>query len=72
MADSLQVHGVQISNQTRLGSGRATAATHVVFYVGNHGPFQKDFVAPDDTPAMIQAYIQQTVADLKAITERTY
>lgn len=70
--DALNVHNVQVSSQTRLTMGKAVPVTHVQFYVGDHGPFAADFQTPNDTPALIQAYIQQKVADLRSITERTY
>jgi hypothetical protein len=66
------VHDVQIQDQLRLGGGKATKVTHLTFYVGSHGPFQSDFLAPDNTPALIQAYIAQQVQDLRAIVTRTY
>jgi len=71
-SDDLQVHGVVVSNQTRLGSGKAVAVTHVSFYIGDHGPFQHDFIEPNNKPADIQAYIQQQVNDLRSIVTRTY
>lgn len=70
--DELNVHDIRVQDQLRLGGGKASNVTHVTFYVGSHGPFQKDFIPPDNTPALIQAYIAQTVSDLRSIVTRTY
>lgn len=69
---ALQVHNVQVSSQVRLGLGKATPVTHLSFYVGDHGPFTEDFVAPGDTISDIQAFIRQKVADLRTIMETQY
>ena len=71
-ADDLTVHDLVVSQQTRLAGGKAYPVTHVSYYVGTHGPFTQDFQAPGNTPALIQAAIQQQVNDLRAITQREY
>lgn len=68
----LTAHNIVLQNHTRLANGRAQFVVHLTFYVGDHGPFQHDFVSPQNTPADIQAYIQQTVTDLRAIVNRAY
>lgn len=68
----LAVHDVKLQDMTRLGGGKALRVTHVTFYIGDHGPFDYDFQSPNNTPGEIQAYIQQKVADVRAITNRTY
>jgi hypothetical protein len=70
--DELTVHDVTMQDQQRLGRGRAMAVTHVTFYVGEHGPFFWDVAPGPQASAEIQAYIQQKVADLRAITQRSY
>jgi hypothetical protein len=70
--EELKVHDIVVQDQVRLAAGKAARTTHVTFYVGTHGPFMRDFMPPDNTTANIQAFIQQTVADLRAITERQY
>ncbi|MBZ5569462.1 MAG: hypothetical protein LAN64_16640 [Acidobacteriia bacterium] len=72
MDDNLSVHDITVQDQIRLASGKSGAVKHVVFYVGAHGPFMHDFSAPLNTTADIQAYIQQTVADLRGIVQRQY
>jgi hypothetical protein len=72
MTENLEVHDIAVQDQVRLASGKAGHVKHVTFYVGAHGPFMRDFTEPKNTSSDIQAYIQQTVADLRAITERQY
>ena len=71
-ADDLSVHDITVQDQIRLGGGKATPVTHLTFYVGAHGPFMHDFVAPQNGSADVQAYIQQKVADLRGIVQRAY
>lgn len=68
----LAVTGIKVQDQTRLGGGKAVRVTHLTFYVGDHGPFEYDFIPPHNTPGEVQAYIQQKLADLRAITNRSY
>lgn len=70
--EDLTVHDVTIQDQVRLGNGKAVPVRHVTFYVGNHGPFQQDFSPPNNTPALIQAFIAQTVQDVRGIVDRSY
>jgi hypothetical protein len=70
--DDLKVHDIVVQDQVRLAAGKAARTTHLTFYVGAHGPFMQDFLPPNNTQGDIQAFIQQKVADLRAITERQY
>lgn len=70
--DDLKVHDIRVQSQLKLGGGKSSQVTHVTFYVGDHGPFQKDFEPGQDSPANIQAYITQTVQDLRSIVTRQY
>lgn len=68
----LSVHDITVQDQVRLGRGKAMPVTHVQFYVGEHGPFMGDFEPGPAASAQIQAFIQQKIADLRAITQRQY
>jgi hypothetical protein len=70
--ETLTANNITLQDQLRLGGGKAVSVTHLTFYVGSHGPFQNDFVAPNNTPALIQAYIAQKVQDVSSIVNRTY
>ena len=72
MPDDLSVHDITVQDQIRLAGGKSGKVKHVVFYAGAHGPFMQDFVEPHNTTADIQAYIQQTVSDLRGIVQRQY
>lgn len=71
MAD-FTVHDIVVQHQVRLTSGKPKKVTHLQFYVGDSGPFLHDFEGADDTPAARQAYIQQTVNDLRSTLDRVY
>lgn len=68
----LAVSNIKVQDQTRLGSGKAVRVTHLTFYVGDHGPFEHDFIPPNNTPGEIQAFIQKKISDLREITNRSY
>jgi hypothetical protein len=70
--DDLSVHDILVQDQIRLEGGKAGKVTLLQFYVGTHGPFMRDFAPPNNSTADIQAYIQQKVADLRALLSRQY
>lgn len=50
--------------------GTTDKVTQVTFFVGTFGPFNNDFPAGQDTPALINAYVDGKAAELRQIVNR--
>lgn len=70
--DDLAVHDVVVQDQVRLAAGKSAKVKHVTFYVGAQGPFFFDTPDSATWSDLVQAHIQQTVANLRAVTTRQY
>lgn len=64
-----QIVNVQaLSRFNKLGT--TDKVTHVTFFIGGFGPFSNDFPEGQDTPALINAYVDGKAAEMRQIVNR--
>jgi hypothetical protein len=71
MATDFTPNITQVQTLNRFNrAGTTDKVTQVTFFVGAFGPFHNDFAAGQDTPALINAYVDAKAAELRQIVNR--
>lgn len=69
-ANGLAVTGLQVRQQAIfVQGGKVEQRVLLTFYVGNHGPFEKQFTIPEYSVEAARQYIASTVAGLRDLMQ---